>query len=315
MGNICITDKSVANSDSKNKQVTKTSTKCSKSDKCKKIKLVNKSTETENNVQDKSTETESNDLIPIALSEDEQCIVKPNNSDRLLNMLTQSTKLYNSYTLCFNFNITEPHLPVVLNWTKDYMVEELFMHPNMPNEIHNIHNQKIGITIYQGDEYNVPSNPYEYMSDDPNVDLEKPKITYRKLWLKCYNREGYDYWPECSYVPLGTHNVNKIIKLTIKINNMGIQAHMNDPENSGTVLTESSGTNKGFIFDSLNEEPDIIAETADETGIGMAQGVGMSNDTQNDIIIKIEDTSMPSIEIADDSIHLVSMKLFTNLEN
>ena len=65
----------------------------------------------------------------------------------------------------------------------------------------------------------------------------------------------------------------------------------------------------------MNEEPDIIAETADETGIGMAQGVGMSNDTQNDIIIKIEDTSMPSIEIADDSIHLVSMKLFTNLEN
>ena len=81
--------------------------------------------------------------------------------------------------------------------------------------------------------------------------FRKPTIKYRKLWLKCFNEDGDPFWPKCPYIALGEHDVNQVIKLSIHVNKDGIKANMNDKNNTGKIITESSKKNKGYIFEKL----------------------------------------------------------------
>ena len=299
MGNVCMGAKNT-------KKKSNQANKCKKTYKCHEIKM-----------HDKTSSTENNNLIPVDLSDDEICITDPGNSAKLLNMLTHPEKIYDSYILSFNFHIKDPYLPIILNWVKDFDVEEMFLHESSPHEIHTIINQKTGITIYQGSEYNVPSDPYEYITDDPTHKIEKPSVKSRKLWLKCYNQDGNNFWPDCDFIPLGEHNIDKIIKLQLRISNMGIIAHMNDQQNTSKILTKTSGKNNtGFIFNSLlpnvSDTDEIAVVVSEEHSdkseeqeaiISDAQGVGTTTNTEID-------KNLPLIDIPDDSIELVSMKLF-----
>lgn len=296
MGNICIAANSVAKNEQAKKQY-----------KCREVDVHEQSTTTENN----------SNLINVDLSESEKCITNPGNSAILLNMLTNTKTTHKSYVLSLNFNITNPFLPVILNWTKDYVTEDLFYNENSPSEIHTIHNQKIGFTIYQGEKYDEPVEMYAFMSDDPTVDLEKPTIKYRKLWLKCFNEDGDPFWPKCPYIALGEHDVNQVIKLSIHVNKDGIKANMNDKNNTGKIITESSKKNKGYIFEKLiaTEESTNKESTTKESSNKESdnfKGVGMSEESDQLAETSEEyfDQTIPQIDIPDDSINLISMKLF-----
>ena len=79
--------------------------------------------------------------------------------------------------------------------------------------------------------------------------------------MKCFNSNGSPYWGDITYIPLGEHNYNELIKITIFINNRGVQAYYKQKNNP--IKIETSGNNHaGFIFkDAINKSPVLINET------------------------------------------------------
>jgi len=229
------------------------------------ISTENNSSQTDNLSINNSSQTEQC-TVNLDLTEDEQCIQPPGSSVTLLNLLSSGKQLGTQYVFCFNFKIINPNLSALLNWS-ELSHENNFSTHGLGSEINFGDAQKNGITLFQGSEYNDPQ-----FTDD--IFLNDDSITERKLWLKMYNNDGSDYWPNCSYIPLGTHPINKLIKLMIYINNTGIMVKYNN-ENDTTVITETSGQNHtGFIFENVE--------------------------------------SLPVIDVCEDSVEIISLKLFEN---
>lgn len=157
------------------------------------------------------------------------CLQDPGEESNLIQYISNRNDIFSSYILCFNFKITSNYSRFILDWSNKNMLGS------------NIQ----GISIIQGS--SVYDSHEDYVEETPK----------RRLWLKAYDYYGNDYWNDCSYIPIGEHNINRLINITLFINDKGIMIYYNN-EDDTIIKTESSGDNNtGFVFNDCKIRPTI----------------------------------------------------------
>ena len=162
---------------------------------------------------------------------DISCLQSPGINSELIEYQIKNRN-FNNYVLCFNFKIISANSQIVLNWS------EMGIYNYFVN----------GLVIYQGDEY--------------NTILNSENKKKKKIWLKFFNSNGTPYWGDMTYIPLGEHNYDELIKITVFINDMGVQAYYKSGDNP--ISIETSGNNhNGFIFENSSNKPPILINQED----------------------------------------------------